>query len=196
MRKRGVLRTVATMDDSPRRARRALAVAVSLTAAASLVLVVAATARANLGARPDGAAGEVAAGVDLVVPSMLPGRSATSCAVVQDVPATGTSLRFFANATGELAPHLDVSIARGVPGATCADPGGTVPIYHGPLAGLGEDGSGGSGGSGTVVALSQRVDRAPYVFVVSLPADTPNEAQGAHATVGLRWEVMPVGAGR
>ncbi len=182
------------MDRSPRRARWPLAAAVPLTAAASLVLVLAATARANLDGRTgDGSAAPVAAGngVDLEVPAMLPGRSVSTCALVPGVASEPESLRIVATATGDLAPHLDLVVRRGSPGATCADPGPTVPVHAGSLADAGE-----SAGSHLVVEVAERADRAPYVFEVSLPADTPNDAQGADATVGLRWEVRPVGARR
>lgn len=174
------------MPDSPLRSGRPIAAAIPLTAAASLVLVLAATARANLGGavvdRP-------ANGVDVVVPTMLPGRSTTSCAVIVDDPTPGTVLRFSASASGELARYLDVSIRRGPPDASCTQLGSTVPIYAGALTDL-------ERGAGATVPFSQRVARAPYVFEVSLPADTANDAQGARAAVALRWEVMPVGAER
>jgi len=162
-----------------------------VTALASIVAVIGATAAADVGggrhAGADAAITVAGAGrghTGLGVPAMLPGQSVRRCVSVDAHQAEdGSELRVFGAATGDLTPHLLLTIRRGTAGSTCAVPGRLTVVFDGPLDGFGQDFVAASPGH------PRSVHAVPYLVEVMLDESAPNSAQGMRADLDLLWEV-------
>lgn len=130
------------------------------------------------------------------VTGMLPGEVETHCIEVEYTGTTYklTAIKLYAaaGATSELAPHLDVTVEEGT-GGTFADctgfTGGTKIIDNKPLSTVTSTYTDFASGVGTFVPTDSS-KKVAYKFVITLGADTPDEAQGKSAGATFTWEIQ------
>lgn len=129
------------------------------------------------------------------VSGLVPGASTGSphCITVTysgDVPA---SVKLYsADATGDLAQYIDLTIQQGTGGsfADCTGftPDATVnPIFTGTLQAFGAAHDDFASGVGTFTPSTSPTTKV-YEFSYTLDAATPSSAQGADATATFTWE--------
>lgn len=119
--------------------------------------------------------------------NLIPGETATGCIEVTYTGSTTNlaALRVFGSSTGDLTNDLDLLIARGDAGSSCAAIGTTTSVYSGTLDAFGADYANGSAG----LTPSATNETVAYQFDVTLDAATPNTEQGQTAEVDFTWEV-------
>lgn len=128
---------------------------------------------------------------------MLPGESVTHCIEVEYTGTTFklTPIKLYAEAgtATDLAPHLDVTVEQGTGATFSADcdgfTGGTKIIDNKPLSTVTSTNIDFDSGVGTFTPASGST-KVAYKFVITLGADTPDEAQGKSAGATFTWEIQ------
>ncbi len=124
------------------------------------------------------------------VTGMVPGDTEVDCIEVTYngtiVGADLDGLTMYGAATGDLAAELDLVVDRSAAGGSCAAFASAANVYTGDLTALGTDYASGSAG----LTPSATGETVAYQFSVTLPAATPNSAQGDTANADFTWEVQ------
>ena len=182
-----------------RRAGALIAGAAALSAASIGALVFTAT-NAAFNDTTDNTGNSFAAGTVILVDDdagnamfnatgMVPGDTVTDCIEVTYngtiVGADLDGLNLYGSSSGDLAAELDLDVQRSAAGGSCAAFASTATVYNGDLGSLGTDYGTGSAG----LTPSATGETVAYQFAVTLPASTPNSAQGDTASADFTWEV-------
>ncbi|MEM1334859.1 MAG: TasA family protein [Actinomycetota bacterium] len=123
------------------------------------------------------------------VSGMVPGDTETECIEVEYegtiVGADLDSLVLYGTSSGDLASELDLTVQRSAAGGDCTSFTSAATVYSGDLTSLGTTFAAGSAG----LTPSAQNEVVAYQISVTLPAATPNSAQGDTATASFTWEV-------
>jgi hypothetical protein len=123
----------------------------------------------------------------LLLPNGAPGDTTVSFTTIANRGAEPSAVRLYGEVAGGLAPHLALTITRGIgEGATWLPEGGG-PVFRGTLATLPNEWSSGvNDGAGW-----ESGEQHTYRIAVTLLEDPAAQGATAHAT--FRWEARPLG---